>query len=81
MNAMQTRYESYSHALAANGGREPHRCEYCDHFFLEEPVTDGLREFCSDDCLRDYLEDVRVGECEARREYELYGDDLDSWFR
>ena len=61
-----------------------HQCEVCDEFFVGEPITSeetGKRQFCSDDCLFEAREDKRIAEIEAKREYELYGDDLDSWFR
>lgn len=61
-----------------------HQCEKCDEFFDEEPITSeetGKRKFCSDDCLQEALDDMRIAKIEAKQQWELYGDDVDSWFR
>ena len=61
-----------------------HQCEKCDDEFDHEPITSpetGKRTFCSDDCLNEAIDDLRIARIEAKREYEMYGDDLDSWFR
>lgn len=61
-----------------------HMCEVCDEPIKEEPITDertGKRQFCSDDCLQEAIDDQRIGEIESKQQWELYGDDIDSWFR
>lgn len=63
-----------------------HQCEYCDEEFDHEPVVDpdsrtGNRTYCSCDCHADAVEDFGVGDREAQREFEVYGDDYDSWYR
>lgn len=59
-------------------------CEVCDEPILEEPITDertGKRGFCSDGCLQEALDDKRIADIEAKQQFELYGDDMDSWYR
>ena len=60
-------------------------CECCDGLYLREHEVLGGRSgqsgFCSDICAREAAEDARIADWEAKREYELYGDDIDSWFR
>jgi hypothetical protein len=79
------RYDNYENALRANGGREPHQCEYCLRFFLYQPFRsqerNGKSEFCSDNCVTDFEWEVRIGREEAKEQWELYGDDFDSWYR
>lgn len=61
-----------------------HQCEKCDEFFDEEPITSeetGKREFCSDECLQEAIDDMRIARIEAKQQWDLYGDDVDSWFR
>lgn len=63
---------------------EVHQCEICDEYFATEPIKSeetGLRQFCSDDCLQEAIDDLRIARIEAKEQYELYGDDLDSWLR
>jgi len=63
---------------------DKHQCEVCDEFFAHEPIMSeetGKRGFCSEGCLQEAIDDLRIARIEAKREYELYGDDLDSWFR
>ena len=68
------------------------QCEKCDLELAAEDAEqqpagqyqceDGVtRTFCCDDCFVESEEDYRIGRMEARREYAVYGDDLDSWFR
>jgi len=61
-------------------------CEFCNQpydptEFEVKGGRSGTSGFCSDDCKRDADEEIRVADCEARREFELYGDDRDSWYR
>lgn len=58
-------------------------CEYCSGPITDEPVVDPDTDyqFCSTGCLHDYQEDKRVGQIEAAREREVWGDDYDSWYR
>ena len=61
-----------------------HQCENCDEFFEDEPITSpetGKRGFCSDDCLQEMIEKIELAKAEDKRQYELYGDDIDSWYR
>jgi len=61
-----------------------HTCEVCHDPIREEPIVSeetGKREFCSDECLFEAIEDMRIARIEAKQQYDLYGDDLDSWFR
>jgi hypothetical protein len=37
--------------------------------------------YCSEDCMLEDQEERRVARCEAREQIEMYGDDLDSWYR
>lgn len=36
---------------------------------------------CSSDCYLDFEEALLINDDEDRRQYELFGDDLDSWYR
>jgi hypothetical protein len=66
---------------------EMKQCEFCDEFFHPEHGCEwiggrhGKSHFCSKDCFREAQEEIRIADCEARREFDLYGDDLDSWYR
>jgi len=40
------------------------QCENCDEFFDHEPVEYGPKQFCCEDCMRDFLDQV----------YDDYGD-------
>jgi len=74
--------EAYTKALQTLEYK--YQCEFCDEEFNGAPVTSeetGKRVFCSDDCLTEALDEIRSGQREAKRQYELYGDDLDSWYR
>ena len=61
------------------------QCEYCDCLYDKRDEVlggrDGNAGFCSDDCRREADDDIRIGDIEAQREYELYGNDMDSWYR
>ena len=64
------------------------QCEYCDIFVvgpdaLSEMVIDpdDPRRYCSDGCYLDAAEQRRVGMIEAGREFEIWGNDYDSWYR
>jgi len=83
-------YNSYEEALAARGtfDKEPHQCEYCNLFFWYTPEKQSLeydlkqrRTYCSLECAADADEDCRVNQIESKREFEMWGDDLDSWYR
>lgn len=60
-------------------------CESCGELVTGEKVTREhhriTQAYCSEDCAHDAEEDLWVGHREAAREFEIYGDDFDSWFR
>jgi hypothetical protein len=58
-------------------------CEYCCEEFDPKQfvITEDNMQFCSDDCLREHRDEVRIGRIEAKKQWELYGDDYDSWYR
>ena len=65
-----------------------YQCENCDEWYTTEsvPYPDpdskyAKRTFCCDECAREAYEDVVWNRIETRREFELYGPDLDSWYR
>lgn len=65
-----------------------YQCEQCDIEFDYEPVMYpdpdsrwANCQFCSDECAAEAYEEVWVNAQESRREYELYGNDMDSWYR
>lgn len=61
-----------------------HLCEMCDEPLYGEPVTSeetGPRLFCSEECLQEAQEELRLYAAEAKREWEMFGDDVDSWYR
>jgi len=58
---------------------EPLLCERCNAI-VTCPVTSGIRTYCSDDCLAEDTELRILAREEARQQYGLYGDDLDSWY-
>lgn len=60
---------------------EPYQCEMCNCLFEHEPVFDELHTYCSDDCLNDAAEDQRVCDIIDQKEYEMYENDFDSWYR
>ena len=66
---------------------EKEQCEFCD-----EPISkgnevwhekrNGIRiPLCSEGCRLEMCDDERISSIEAREQFELYGDDMDSWFR
>lgn len=60
------------------------QCELCDEPIDGHPITSeetGDRVFCSIDCVNEAIDNILIAKIDAKREYELYGDDLDSWFR
>ena len=61
------------------------QCEMCNQLYLRtDEVKDeetGNSGFCSDDCMLEAVDEVRVGRYEASREYAMYGNDYDSWYR
>lgn len=62
------------------------QCEICDEACQDNSIFfTNIRNIdyvvCSDDCRLEGEDATRVAERESHREYELYGDDLDSWFR
>lgn len=62
----------------------PNQCGFCNEFYHEPPIMSeetGLSEFCCDGCLQEALEEIRIDRIEGRRQYEMYGDDMDSWYR
>jgi hypothetical protein len=59
---------------------EPLLCENCDET-ITCPVQSGPRTYCSEECLRESDELRSLAREEAKHQYELYGDDLDSWYR
>ena len=74
--------------MKANGFRA-YQCEMCDMFFTHKPYPypdpDHPKHqnctFCCDECAAEAYEEVWVNAQESRREYELYGYDMDSWYR
>lgn len=61
------------------------QCECCDRLYLRsEEMKDeatGDSGFCSDDCVLQAIDEVRMYRYEAYREYAMCGDDYDSWYR
>ena len=65
-----------------------HQCEFCDEFFTHEPIPYpdshsryAKATFCCDECASEAHENVLVNARETAREYEMYGYDMDSWYR
>ena len=56
------------------------QCETCDSFF-PPGLAEGDEHHCCDECVFEAEEDRRIARIEAKREYQIYGTDLDSWFR
>lgn len=58
------------------------QCEYCDDFiWKKDAIVFDDRHFCSDDCAQEDAADRWVGSREARYEFEMWGNDYDSWYR
>lgn len=58
-------------------------CAFCNAPILGEIVVDDENDlqFCSDDCLFEDRDERRIARIDARQQYEMYGDDYDSWYR
>ena len=59
-------------------------CGQCNQLLDREVVTcEELprEQFCCDECMLDSLEELRVARMDDQREYEIWGDDYDSWYR
>ena len=69
--------------------RPEYICEYCNECFTDDPIPFpdpddrkfGKRIFCSDDCANEAYDEVQIGRREAARECEIWGNDIDSWYR
>ena len=63
------------------------QCGHCNEImvgpFFEHTVHPDLKNevFCNEFCLNEALSDARIARYEAAREFELYGNDYDSWYR
>lgn len=68
--------------------RQYRLCEYCNDKYYGEPVPypdpDSKHcksEYCSPECADEAVDQVRCNETMDRYEYEMWGNDLDSWYR
>jgi hypothetical protein len=60
-------------------------CEQCNSRILGEAVVDqettGVSQFCSTNCWQDAKHEIYEARREAKEQFELYGNDFDSWYR
>ena len=59
-------------------------CEWCNEEFDDVPCVHpeiDMCEFCSNECANAAYEEVKYWQRVDKEQYELYGDDLDSWYR